>query len=749
MLDRLKITLLVKILATIFVLCIVLLITIWVVLPGYLRNYLEENDKDWIKRDITIQKVAINPFTFTVSVNNVEIKEPDSQENFITFDELLVNLDFWPLFQSKISTEEITLTNFLGKVIQNGKVFNFSDLLNEKNTPKTEDSSKPIAFNLRNINILKSSIHYTDTQLESTLVLDSITISDQSFTSGDTVFDANVAFQQPEGGLVNGTFEYDLSNNNYKVYALIESWQLAPFKSYVTSGFRLGEFDGEFGADLNVSGNANTDFIKSSGQVSVDKLKLVDPENKPLISVGKFLVDITQIDSQANVYDFKDILVDDTQIAFEYLTNGDNFTKWLVNTASAEETIESKHYVSPFEMLSLYIYDMTKEYIFKSYTAERILFSNFNLKFYDYTLEDPFYMDLQNLEIKSINIKPENQFARFDVNGKINNTGTIDGAVSVSRQGVENMEVDMRIKGLFLNRFSPYGRFYTAHLFEEGITSFTNKSIIKDAYLTSNNKLYVEKIKVSKKNKTQSGYSLPMRLAVALMKDSNGNIDLEIPIEGPINDPKYKYGKVIWQIVKNLFTKMVTSPVKALSNSLKLDASDLDNIYFDNGQIGLSPKQKKPLDGIALILTKKPDFNIEMNHLYNVEYEKDALALKSAKLAYLKQSDLPIDSNVPIGKQAFDLPSTDTKFLDYLKTSTPSFDETISIPENARRLLGEETLVNELDLVVAKQKQLVKDYLVKEKNIAENRFKIKDASTNEKAINQSQPKFEVKFGLKE
>lgn len=249
--------------------------------------------------------------------------------------------------------------------------------------------------------------------------------------------------------------------------------------------------------------------------------------------------------------------------------------------------------MSPFELLSIYIYDMTKEYIFKAYTAENIVLSNFNLKFYDYTIEDPFFMDLSEVTIKAKDIRPENQFAKFNVHGRMNNTGIIDGAISVSRQGVENMTVDIGVKGLILNKFSPYGRYYTGHRFVEGVSSFNNKSVIKDSYLTSMNKMFIENIEVSKKEKTKSGNSLPMRLTVSLMKGSDGNINLDIPIEGPINDLKYKFGKVVWQVVKNIFTKIATSPFKALSNVLKVNEDDLKNIYFDNGQVKLSKKKKR------------------------------------------------------------------------------------------------------------------------------------------------------------
>ena len=754
MISKLKITLLLKIFTSVLAVALIVILIAWFALPGYLIDYIEENDTEWINREISIEKVKLNPFTFVIEVLNAKVKEPNSSSDFVSFESLKVNLEFWPLIKSKINVEEVALTRFVGSVIQDNKHFNFSDLLTADSSNETKEDSQPIEFNIHNINVIKSSIHYLDSQLGSKFILDSIEIKDQEFTSKSDIFDAEVAFHQPEGGSVKGDVSYNLKNSDYEVKSHIESWELYPFKKYVTSVIRLNEFDGQIDSHLNISGNANTDFITCNGQVTVGNFKLTDPEDKPLMTIGRFFVDVKQINSQENIYDFKDILVEDSNIVFEYLPNGDNFTKWLVSSENADtETsdldnhVGSEYYVSPFEMLSVYIYDMTKEYIFKSYTAEKILFSNFNLKFYDFTLEDSFFMDLTEVEIKSENIKPENQFAHFNVHGKMNRSGIVDGSVSVSRQGVENMDVNMNVKGLFLNRFSPYGRFYTAHQFLEGITSFSNKSVIKDSYLVSNNKLFVEQIKVSKKNKKKSGYSLPMRLAVGLMKDRDGNIDLEIPIEGPINDPKYKYGKVIWQVVKNLFTKIATSPFKALSNAFKVNEDDLKNIYFDNGQIMLGKKQHKSLNSIVKVLSKKEDVVIELNHLFNKEYEMDAIALKKVKLDYLKQSGLHIDSEIPIGKQAFDIPTSDEGFLEYLKRITPNYDETISVPENARNLLGHDFIDQELLNISTKQKEIIKDYLIAEKNIPENRFKIIDATKTDEAINQTRPKFEVKFGV--
>lgn len=169
----------------------------------------------------------------------------------------------------------------------------------------------------------------------------------------DDLLDVEVLFRQPAGGTQKGTFEYNLVNNDYTVNTQIENWKLAPFKPYVTSGIQLSEFNGSVFADLNITGNATTDFIKSQGQVTVDDFKIIDPENKPLVSVGKFFMDIKQINSQENIYDFNDILVDNSYVSFEYLPNGDNFSKWLVtsnssaNNASAEKKAQTDYYVSP------------------------------------------------------------------------------------------------------------------------------------------------------------------------------------------------------------------------------------------------------------------------------------------------------------------------------------------------------------------------------------------------------------------
>ena len=231
--------------------------------------------------------------------------------------------------------------------------------------------------------------------------------------------------------------------------------------------------------------------------------------------------------------------------------------------------------------------------------ADSVAIHNFNLKFYDYTLEDPFYLDVSDMTISAGAIASTDEMADFFFSGLVNRTGTINGEVLVSREGAENMDVDFEMKGVFLTGFNPYSRHYTAHPFLDGAVTFTSTNAIEAYYLNSTNRILIEEVEVGRKSPTQDGSSLPMRLAVVLLRDLDGDIDLEIPIEGPLNDPNYRFGPVIWQVIKNIFVKAASAPFRLLAGAFQVNEDDLKNIHFEQRETTLGPRQLKALNAIA------------------------------------------------------------------------------------------------------------------------------------------------------
>ncbi len=80
--------------------------------------------------------------------------------------------------------------------------------------------------------------------------------------------------------------------------------------------------------------------------------------------------------------------------------------------------------------------------------------------------------------------------------------------------------------------------------------------------------------------------NLPLDLAIALLKDSSGRIDIGLPVSGDLNDPQFSYGHLIWKALVNLLTKIVTSPFRALGSLFGGGEEQQDIIVFDPGKVG-------------------------------------------------------------------------------------------------------------------------------------------------------------------
>ena len=143
--------------------------------------------------------------------------------------------------------------------------------------------------------------------------------------------------------------------------------------------------------------------------------------------------------------------------------------------------------------------------------------------------------------------------APFSVTGKLNPLAT-------------NMFVDIAVAftNTELTPFSPYSEKYVGRPLEKGKLAFAVHYLIDNKALKAENGFYVDQFTLGPKNNSPDATKLPVKLAIALLKDRNGLISLDIPLTGRLDDPKFRVGPVIWQVVKNLLEKAATSPFSLL-----------------------------------------------------------------------------------------------------------------------------------------------------------------------------------------
>jgi hypothetical protein len=314
------------------------------------------------------------------------------------------------------------------------------------------------------------------------------------------------------------------------------------------------------------------------------------------------------------------------------------------------------------------------------------------------------------------------------------------------------MSINYSIAKMRISDFNPYSKFYVAHAFVEGTLFYTSTNTIHNGQLKSTNLMSIKKIEVSRKLKGGL-MEVPLRLAIAILRDRKGNIELDIPVEGDLKDPKYKLGKVIWQVVKNLIVKAATAPFTLIAKAFGTNEDEIKTIRFDYLQQVFDSHQMKGLDMLGKVMEDKPDLNVALVQVCSRENEKEQLALERAKEAYymkqiLKSSKDSLDANDL--KAVANIMNKDSLFNIWLNQQLLPADVSV-LPSQVkcRKYIGEAQLDQMVSQLFDKRNKLVLDYLVNEKKVDATRVKITNTLDEKSAQFESTPRYTIAFVVDE
>ena len=153
---------------------------------------------------------------------------------------------------------------------------------------------------------------------------------------------------------------------------------------------------------------------------------------------------------------------------------------------------------------------------------------------------------------------------------------------SLAAKSFLNIKAD--VSGVDLVPFSPYSGKYAGYNIQKGKLSRNVAYKLENNQLAAENRLFIDQLTFGDKVESPDATSLPVNLAIALLKNNRGEIDLNLPIAGSLDDPQFSVGGVIVQVIVNLFVKAVTSPF-ALLGSMFGGGEELSNIEFGPCQL--------------------------------------------------------------------------------------------------------------------------------------------------------------------
>jgi hypothetical protein len=176
------------------------------------------------------------------------------------------------------------------------------------------------------------------------------------------------------------------------------------------------------------------------------------------------------------------------------------------------------------------------------------------------------------------------------------------------------LDIKASVKGMDLPRFTTYSNKYVGYAIERGKLSADLQYQIKNRALQASNKVTLNQLTFGKPSNSPDALKLPVLLAVSLLKDSQGNIDIDLPVSGSLDDPQFSVGAIVMRVIGNLLVGAITSPFRLLASIFSGGGGggDLSYVEFEPGGAGLDGKAESSLDTLAKALADRPALKLDI-----------------------------------------------------------------------------------------------------------------------------------------
>lgn len=720
----------------------------FVVLPKIIKTQIIDLLNEQSKREAKIESASFNPFTFELSIEEFYLLDKDSSA-FLSLKELYADLNVLPIINGRIELENITVTNPAVTIKKmNESEFNFSDLLKSQEIPA--DSSLDIL--IKKVDVQNFSLVFKDYTVNPAveIFLDSANVELNNIhpLSSDTT-DFKAELQIRSGGKItaNGmlTMQPLYSDLHYEVKEI----DLTILDQYVSQFAKLNLKSGS----VNTSGDVKVSIqvasklpiVNYNGNFRIDHFSLLDSDNEHVADCKIIRVDDIAVITSPFSVKVRDIILN----RFFVSAALDTSIKIIEGLRSIPGTVEQ---------LKTEISDITNTPN-KDFHIDigEIKIENSELILSDLSLPQKFTVDIHSLN---------GDIAGFSSDKPLSTKLLAEGIVGIDGKAQIDGKIDLldplafailklNFQNIDLRNFTPYTMKFLGYKVEKGKLSLDLNYQITNENLISDNKIYLNQLTLGEKVEQPEAMDLPVELALALLKDKDGNIDLDVEVTGNLNDPDIDVGALVWWAVKRSFTNVIEAPFIYLGELIGIDSANLEYITFNPGESILLPDEKEKLTHINTIFNEKPGITLEIygaadsitdakifrSKKFNAAYLKRMASARTDSLITLKKADSSYERNIlelmyleSFGKEKLDdlqikyfpqVNQTDSSSLnkayneEYLKEMIKSLEENQSV--------SKEEIIN----LANARSDAIKNYLLAFPDVTPERLVVKEAEIYE------------------
>ncbi|WP_320018535.1 DUF748 domain-containing protein [Labilibaculum manganireducens] len=716
---------------------VIVLFFIFLMLSAIVRYWVNKNSEELIGRKIEISELHFNYAKVSARVKGFRLYELDGNSNFVSFDELYVNINPWKLLSGEYSVSEIYLDGLNVSVIKNLEGFNFSDLIKEDNSQAVDstnlkEDNELVKFEIRNIEIKNGHVNYLDQEKDNNIDLKNINIELPLIAWNNDKSEMGVNFSMGKTGNVSINADIDHFIKRYTINLGVTSLDISPFVVYLKDYMMVSKMAGLLDTKLNINGSMN-DFMDVfvKGDATLQEFSIYDSEEKPFVSAKAAKVVLDSLHIGSSHYEIGRVSMDSPVIYADLYSDDSNFEKIF------EPYLKSD---------TLSVDTITKEELESSlfYQLDTIVLTKGVVKFTDHTLNRKFVYDLYDININMGTVNADAPKIPVAYSMNLNGGGKSSGSAVFSLKDATQFNIRGKIERLDLMSFSPYTEFYIARPITQGELTYDCSLDMTPASLKNMNKIKVSEFDFGNKTKDPNTIKAPVRLALYLLKDQNDQIKFDLPVSGNPKDPEFRVGKIIWKTFMNFLVKTASKPFGLLGNLVGSNPESIEKIPFHFLQDSLDAAQINTLETIADILKKKPDLKFSFSQETNIGEERILLAVRECANRFFQSTAMEekIVPNLQLMEWANNSPEFRTYIFNQDKSNVKQ-----SIQDNCVAIIGEQEISILFGKLYEKRNQLVSNHLINNLLVDVSAFEMKRTDLRNLSEEQRTPNFRIEVSL--
>jgi len=626
----------VKKVITFLLICLILYTLLgFLVVPPVLKSILTDKLSQALQQVVFIEKLRMNPYTLSVSIRNLTIRENEKAEPFVSFGKCYINLQSKSLFKKAVIFKELLIEKPFIHIKRNQKgsvnVLSLVSAMEKKEDAKNTEASEgknkkgiPI-IQFDGINVSNGNIIFSDAAVRSVKHPVSIKVQNLNLTGKNISTTPNspgdiiLIFEDELGGTVSVNGSLSIIPVSAGLQLAVEDYHILPFRSHILDKVKIVIENGTIATRGIIKINESTEDQLTAaykGTITVSGFSSVDEAKKDRFLEFETL-HFLNIDTGYNPSFLKIENVSLSDFYAGLTINPDatiNVFSILKKAEATEETIEKK-----------------SQQLFNPIIIKKVTFEEGHINFTDKLIKPTYTTDLFNVEGKISGFSSEEtRRARAELRGKLDKTvpTEITGEIDpFSKDLFADIQITLDNKDL--SPLTPYSGKYLGYVIDKGKLVLNLKYTIEGKKLVSRNKIFLDQFTLGEEVNSPDALKLPVKLGVALLRNRKGEIDLDVPVTGKIDDPEFSVGYFILKIIGNIIEKAVTAPF-AFIGSIFGGGEELGYVEFGYGSSIITEKNAKKLDILVTALYDRPLLKLDIEG--HIDIDKDTESLKRTVL---------------------------------------------------------------------------------------------------------------------